>query len=282
MRVTSVEMYSATFEEPINFSLRDLDPLSRYQVRTIIGLDAEELVPKFYGRGYTYGEKFYDFGMKPRDIVARIVLNPDYRLNESPSDIRDDLYRAISADRSGRVVLHFKSGGTVVSRIFGFITKFEVPYFTKLPEVQITIRCDDPLFRGINPVVFEAADLPTDTTLMIPDSLSTAPHGFTMHLTFTNPVPSLTIRDTPADSEWQFKVTPSGGFLTGDILFFSSEFSNKFLYISRGATHIDLIDKIEPTSIWPLIFPGRNDFFFVEALSFDWSSIEYYAAYWGV
>lgn len=282
MRVTSVDLYTAKLEEPITFSLENSNESDQYIVRTMLGLDAEDIVPKFYGQGLNTAPKFYDFGTKPRDIVIRIVLNPRFNLDESYSDVRDDLYRAISADRTGKIVLHFKSGATTVSRIFGFITKFEVPYFVKLPEVQITVTCDDPMFRGINPVRFEPDELPSVNPILIPDSLSTAPHGFCFEAVFTATSPSFTIQDVETNPEWKFKVTPSGGFLVGDQLYFSSEFSNKYLYIVRSATTIQLMDKIEPTSIWPILFPGRNFFHFVDIAKIDWDVLEYYASYWGV
>ena len=215
MRVTSVDMYSATLEQPISFSLRNPGPLARYQVRAIMGLDAEEIIPKFYGVGLINTPKYYEFSLKPRDVVIRIVLNADYKTDETPSDIRDELYRAISSDKTGNIVLHFKSGGTVVSRIFGFITKFEVPYFAKLPEVQITGRCNDPMFRGVNPVRYEGLELPSANPVLLPDSLSTSPHGFTMQVTFKASTPSFTIQDVQSNPEWKFKVIPTGGFSVG-------------------------------------------------------------------
>jgi hypothetical protein len=282
MRVTAVEMYSANFEEAINFSLRDSDADSRYMVRTIIGLDAEEIIPKFYGFGLNTKPKYYDFSMKPRDVIIRAVLNPQFRVDETYSDIRDELYRAISANRTGQVVLHFKSGGSLMSRIFGMITKFEVPYFTKLPEVQLTIHCLDPMFRAINPVILAPADLGTVNPIKVPDSVSTAPHGFTMQLTFNATSASFTIQDVATNPEWKFVVTPLGGFLSGDVLYFSSEHSDKYIYMIRSGVTTQLADRVSPTSIWPVIFPGPNTFHFVDLAKFNWNTLQFYAAYWGV
>jgi hypothetical protein len=283
MRVTSVEMYSAAYEEAISFSLLGGEPNAEYQIRTILGLDADDLVPKFYGWSLSGTNKYYDFTLKPRDIVMRIILVPRFRIDESYSDVRDHLYRVISANRTGVVVLHFKSGATLVSRIFGSIIKFEATHFTNLPEVQLTIRCNDPMFRAINPVVFEPVELATVNPVLIPDSISTAPHGFTMQLTFDAAAASFTIQDLITSPEWKFKVIPDGGFLSGDVLYFSSEHSNKYIYYIRGgSTIVHLGDKIESGSIWPMLFPGQNEFQFLDISSFNWNSVEYYAAYWGV
>lgn len=282
MRVTTVALYSEVNTEPINFSLRDNDPSAQYNVRSIIGLDAEDITRRFYGWGANTNKKFYDYNLKPRDIVMRIVLKPRFELDESYSDIRDELYRTISPDRGGIVTLHFKSGGTTVSRISGYINKFEVAYFNKLPEVQITIHCDDPIFRAINPVSMDVDEIGIVNPIKVPDSLSTAPHGLVMVGTFDATSPSFVIQDTPSDPEWTFTITPSGGFLVGDELHISTEFSNRYVYMIRSSTVIQLIDKIAPNSVWPTIFPGSNEFHFVDLDDIDWESFEFYAAYWGV
>jgi hypothetical protein len=182
------------------------------------------------------------------------------------------------------VTLFFKAGATLVSRIMGSIVKFEAVHFTNLPEVQVTIRCNDPMFRAINPVVFETDDLPEiSSAVRVPDSLSTAPHGFSMQATFTNDVAFFAINDIGENPQWYFNIIPEGfGFLTGDILYFSSEHSNKYLYIIRDADRIDLVDKIESGSMWPIIFPGQNEFYFEEFSYVTLDLIQYYPSYWGV
>jgi len=281
MRVTDIGLYTNEMEI-INFSLSGVSATDQYMVREIIGLDSEELVPRFYGFGLQSKPKFYDFVMKARLIVMRVVLNPRFNLDETYSDIRDTIYKAISAVRTGQVVLHFNSGGSTVARIFGFITKMEVNHFSALPEVQITIRCDDPMFRAINPVYYTADELRSTNPIIVPDSLSTAPHGIQIEMTCKTACPSFTIQDEEFNPEWMFKITPDGGFLAGDILHLSSESASKQLYITRGQTDIYLVDKLSQSSIWPIIFPGATTFHFVDLANFDWNSLVYYAAYWGV
>lgn len=282
MRVTNVSLFAGKIEA-ISFSLSKSDPSAQYMVRDMIGLDTDELIPRFYGFGLQTSPKYYDFKLKPRLIVIRIVLNPRFNIDESYSDVRDTLYRAISAARTGLVTLQFNSGGTTVAQIMGFITKFEVPYFTPLPEVQITVRCDDPMFRAINPVVYKPADLKTVNPIIIADSLSTAPHGIKFQLTFKAASPALTIQDAATNPEWVFKVMPSGGFLAGDVVYFTSEYtSNKQLYMVRAGVTTYLVDKIQSNSIWPIVFPGGSTFYFLEIANFDWNTLEYHAAYWGV
>lgn len=282
MRVTGVDLYSANLEEAISFSLLGADRKSEYEVRTILGLDSEEIIPKYYASNINGTKKFYNFGMKPREIVLRIVLRPRFELDESYADVRDRLYRAISANRTGLVTLQFRAGGTTIAWIAGSIIRFEASHFTQLPEVQLTIRCNDPMLKGLAPVVWEDTELTSSNPVLIPDSLSTAPHGFYMEATFTGNVASFTIQDLENDPEWKFKITPSGGFLTNDKLYFSSEYSNKFIYIVRSGNAIHLSDKIDAASVWPILFPGQNEFHFENLASVDLDLIRFYPSYWGV
>lgn len=281
MRLTQISMFSNDIEI-ITFSLVTENPSSQYIVRNIAGLDAEEIIPRFYGFGLQSGNRFYDFSLKARDIVMRIVLNPRFRIDESYSEIRDYLYKAISSNRVGLITLYMYSGATVVAQIQGFIMKFEAVYFTDLPEVQMTIRCDDPMFRAINAVKFDPEELGTLQSVLIPDSLSTAPHGFTMGVKCKVASDQYSIQNAPVAPEWRFNVLPDGGFLVGDELYLSSEYNNRYVYLVRAGEPLYLMDKIELNSIWPMIFPGATQFYFGERAAFDWLGLAYNAAYWGV
>jgi len=286
MRVTSIALYSDTTEEPITFGLGDADRSTQYVVRAITGLDAEEIIPKFYASGLETGPKYYDFGLKPRDIVMRIVLEPRFQVNESIADARDELYRLISPSRTGLITIQFLSGGTTVAHAKGHVVKFEAVHFAAKPEVQLTIRCDDPMLKAINPVLLGPGELSQSNPVIIPDSISTAPHGFHMHVVFTQSSLTFTIQDKNADPEWLFQLVPNGGFLVGDELHISSDFAENHLYIDRGGSIIHLVDRLQPGSVWPIVFPGANYFYILEVSDgvflFDWIDFEYYPAYWGV
>lgn len=281
MKVTSVSLYSNELES-LRFDLNNVSSKSPYLIRAIVGLDAEELIPKFYGFGLNTNQKFYDMNLSPRDIVLRIVLNPRFNLDESYSSIRDSIYKTISATRTGEIKLQFHSGASNIAEISGFINKLEVPYFSKTPELQLTIRCNDPMFRSVSPVRMEGIDLPNDNHLIFEDVWSTAPHGFTMQLTFTQTLATFTIQDKDTLPEWKFKIIPATSFLAGDILNFSSLTSNKYVSRTRSGVVLNLMDKVEPTSVWPIAFPGINEINFNDFASFDWNFIQFNATFWGV
>lgn len=282
MRITGVEL-SSDNANIFTFGTSQVPSNDKYLIKTIVGLDADELNRKFYGFGAQSNSKFYRYGLTKREIVLRVVLNPNYSINESFSEIRDDLYRTISSSRTGLINLLFTGGGSALATISGYITKFEVPYFSKVPEIQITIQCPDPMLRGYSPVKYTQGEINSQNPLIVPDSSSTAPHGFSFSVEFLSAKTDFLIKDDDAFPEWSFRVIPSGGFSVGDTLFMSSEYGDKKLYIKNNIGQItSLMDRIEPGSLWPIIFPGTNEFYIQDIGSLDWLNLSYYPAYWGI
>lgn len=280
MKLTHIDLYSGE-DEIGSFALRDSSLQNRYILRNATGLDADEIVSKYYGSGLVSKAKFFNLSLRPRDIVLSIVLNPQYTFNESFSELRDELYRTIASSRTGLVTLYFKYAGTTAATISGHVTKFESSYFTGNPEVTITIRCDDPVFRAPNPVRINVNATLTNPMVVVADSRSSAPHGFGIQVTFTAAASAFEIQDKATSPDWVFSVAPSGGFLVGDEFYMSNE-STKQLYIQRGATKINLMDKVAVGSVWPILFPGSNTLYYVRNTSILWHQLEFYPSHWGV
>lgn len=296
MNISSIELYSLTSTEGLEFVFSPDEASAKYQIRGIVGLDAPEITPKYYAQSkvYTPGmslgvvepqqAKFYDLGLKPRTIAIRVTLNPNWENFEDYGIIRDELYKIIASSRSGKISLNLKDQGSAVARVDGFVTKFEVDHMTKLPEATITIQCDDPMLRGLTTVYYGGS--PSDPIFTgtdrfnIPDGISTAPHGFTMEIAVNVDSPTLTIQDDPADPSWVFQST--NAFLAGEIVYFSSEASNKYFYRVNFGTPKHLVDTLSPDSHWPVIFPGNNEFYLLESDKFGITSVRFYPAFWGV
>jgi hypothetical protein len=243
-----------------------------------VGLDAEEIVARYYGSGGS--SKFYNLSLQKRTLVIRISLNPRFGQNETFSTLRDAIYKLVASSRTGLLDVKFKNDTTVVASISGFVTKLEAGLFNKEQEVQITIECTEPMLKAPTRTNIDITGLVPSLT-QIDDTQSTAPHGFVFDLHFSAAKASLVIED-PDDSSWSFEVIPVGGFLTDDILHFSSELNNKELYITRGGNTIHLADVITPGSIWPILFPGTNKLALSTSTNIDWDLIAHYLTYWGV
>lgn len=281
MRITGIEL-SSDNANVFSFGLSKVSQTDKYLMKASVGLDADEIIRKFYGFGKASKPKFFNFSLPSREIVFRVGLNPNYKINESVSEIRDEFYRSISASRTGLINVLFTASGGIVARLSGYITKFEVPLHQEEPELQVTIQCEDPMLRGFSPVELDSSQIGASNPIFIFDSMSTAPHGLTLEVEFTDAVPQFTIQEKETNPEWEFEVIPDGGFLTGDILHLSSEYDAKQLYLDRSGSITQLMDRISPGSIWPIVFPKANEFHFPELADFDWVSLRYYPAYWGV
>lgn len=276
MRVTSIELHAENSSNQCVLSYRDPGATNPYLAKSITGLDADDIVPRFYGSSAS-NAKYYNLSLQKRDVIFHMTLNPRYAQFESHSALRDELYRLISSSRTGVISVEFKDGPTVVAVISGFVSKLETDHFDKEPSVKLTVSCDDPMLRAVAPTVVPVFGLDPENTV-ITDNLSTAPHGVSFSVIFDEAQPSFTMTD--ADEEWFFSVSPVGGFLEGDVLHLSSDFNNKQLYVIRDAVTTHLADVLSAESIWPIIFPGVNTF--VCSPGFTWNSITYYPTYWGV
>lgn len=279
MKLTSVEFLPANSDLNCVLSFRDPGRGNPYNVKTIVGLDADDITPRFYGPG---NAPFYDLSIEKRVLVARIVLNPRPGLNESYSSLRDNLYKIISSSRTGLVQILFKNGTDIIASVSGFVTKMEAAHFEKEQQVQISFSCPDPMLRAPVPVSIPIGGL-NPALLQLTDDLSTAPHGFAFALHMVNNLADLAI-SLSGDTSWSFNVIPAGGFLYDDMLYFSSEYNNKYLYIIRPGVvdPIYLADKIVAGSVWPVMFPGENPFVFTHPTDVVFQSITYYPTYWGV
>lgn len=282
MRVTSIDVHASNSEKALSLSFRDPTSTSLYIAKAILGLDAEEIMAKFSSVGPWSSTKFYEMLLTKRNIVLQVALNPNASRKQSYSSLRDDLYRIISASRSGAIELRFKDGDRVVAAVSGFVEKVESPQFERSPEAHVTIKCADPMLKGLEQVNEDVSVFTPDLATLIDDE-STAPHGFRFGMMFSDKTVEFAIQDGE-DPTWIFEVNLTGSplinFKPGDELHFSSEHNNRYLFLVRNFDVIHLVDRVVPTSIWPIMFPGPNLFTCTDAAAWDY--LTYYPTYWGV
>jgi hypothetical protein len=255
MKITGIEIHPDGSSDVAVLSFKDPRNLNPYNVKAITGLDAD-----------TIGQ---------RTIAIRIGLNPSYR---TYSSLRDALYKTIAASRSGQVQLRFMDGTNAVAAISGSVSKMEATLFEKVPDVTLTIQCNEGIIRGLESVSMATSGVSLDN-INISDLESTAPHGFKFQLGVLGDVSSITITAL-GDPTGDFTI--ARGFYANDEIYFSSETNNKYLYLKRGESIMHLGDAILPNSAWPIIFPGNNTFSFTNFVLLRIDSISYFRAYWGV
>lgn len=258
MKLTSIEIHTTNFAEPIVLSFRDPQSKLPFIIQNITGLDPESL--------------------STRVIAMQIGLNPTYR---RPSVLRDTVYKTISASRSGLVTLHFKNGATLVATTEGYITKVENDVFSKSQSVTVTLQCDDALIRGVDRIFTDLDEGRINlSNVRVLDSTSSAPHGMVCKFTVKNVIPSVQISSL-TDPGWVYNLSPVGGFLVGDVITFSSEVL-KYINMIRAGVETQLADAIDGGAVWPVIYPGPNSFEFSNPTKLTLNELSYLPAYWGV
>lgn len=280
MKLTGVELDPGGLANTMVLSFRDPRRLQHYNVKKITGLDAEDIISRFYAAPGNSQAKYYNLSLQNREIGITVELNPDFT-TKSYSDLRDDMYKMIASSRTGLIEVKFKNGLDTVAVISGHISKLETDLFEKNQEVTLNLDCSagETLLKAPTEINVDLEGVTPDSTLIL-DELSTAPHGFEFNIAFLGPQASFRIEEDN-DSSIFFEVTPVGGFLEDDILSFSSEPNDKRAVLIRGVTDIHLADVIT-RSAWPILRPGPNVFVCSNPANLEWVSISHRPTYWGV
>lgn len=293
MKVNRIALWTAD-KEVVDFPFSPRTDRQAYTAREVIGLDANEIVPKFYGRNANTRARYYLPTIGKREIVIKISLNAKLDVWETYSGLRDVLYKGIASTQDGKMELRFMAGPSVIAKLDGFVTKFEAPLSSAVPDVTMTISCDDGILRSMEPIIKDNYDNSAigQLKLIIADNDSTAPHGLTFEVQFTDtvvtPFFSIQNKSEPAP-DWFFRIAPGiiaggpNGFANGDRLFFTNEGAEKSVFMIRGSTTYYLADRIVAGSIWPVVYPGTNTWVINRSTgTYQWNAISYRTAYWGV
>lgn len=293
MKVTSIEFrtheYDGLEKSHFTVSLDQVSPSHSYILKSAVGLDPDEILNLFYGNvsvsksRYTPAERFYDMKPAPKTVSFRIKLDPNYNEGETPSSLRDALYKMIAYHRGGKIRMWFYDGETAEVELVGFVTRFESNLFTNDPEVQITLKCIDPFFRGIERVVLLGGMDPV--LIEINDDPSTAPHGLDVNIEIVGDTDRITFKGIAGEETADFRIDHD--FINGDKVYLRTDPLDRQVYLTKPPFHIlpevYLMDKVVLGSVWPMMFPDQNRF---QVTSNDGTVevevLAYTKTYWGI
>lgn len=283
--------------EVLSLNVTDASETDPFILKASDGLDADEIDPLYYGRTSTKSlETPFDF-FRPtllnRTVVLRMGLNPNFSAGERPGDLRDIIYRAISSNRASEVEVRIYDNDFAWGKLVGRITKVEAPLGTQSPETQITISCrKEKMVRGVWRKIVDPTSL-AKAPLIISDNMSTAPHGFSVQFIFSADTQEFVISNKARYPDWEFRLVPEYlpdgqfGFKTGDRVTVDSENQTAQLFrpYTGGAYIWGLADRIVPGSIWPVMFPGTNQYYPDDGnnqANWYYGSFNYVESYWGI
>lgn len=306
MNITEIQICSPvtdTFRYThARLALRNPNMEQPFILKASTGLDADEILSVY--NGSPVGPKYFKMGPKKRTVVLLIKTNPQYGsylgfdtqpLNTA-GDLRDVLYKAISWGNEGELELRFMTDSDYTASLFGFVTKVEASTFSPETEMQLTIECDYPFLRSTEDV-YPVTELGL-VYAGLDDFFSTAPHGWKCQFKFTEDCNSFSMHEVnqKLKKALNYSFHINYAFKTNDLLHFSSEDEDKYLFVEKGSptsvlrgykpnmskvTH--LTDKIQINSVWPLMRPGKNSFKLSrESTGIILYNLTYRPTYWGI
>jgi hypothetical protein len=278
MKINNIALY-ANNRELAKFSFADPKGTEPYVATQVVGLDADSITPRFYGSNLSDTTPFYSPLPGLREVSFRIVLNPNFFKGEDHSILRDNLYRAISTNRTGKVQMQLRYGRSTVAAVDGSVVKFDTDHFAPIPAVNLSIRCDRPYFYSLEERIIDVTTLVAERPFSIQDTYSTAQHGFRLRLLMEEDHGSFEIRDPKGD--WAFRVS-GADIKSGDILYLSTISKERALYVERSGEQIYMMEFVEQDSVWPEVFPGLNTYQINGLPNHKMLSLTYYDTYWGV
>lgn len=270
-------------------------------LKAATGLDADEILSVY--NGSPVGPKYFKMGPKKRTVVLLIKTNPQYggylgydtQAVDTAGDLRDILYKAISWSNEGELELKFMTGENYTASLFGFVTKVEASTFAPETEFQLTIECGFPFIRSTE-YVYPITELGKAYT-GFDDFYSTAPHGWQCQFKFIGHHEdffSIFEVNKKLRKALNYTFRIDYRFVTDDLLHFSSEEGNKFLFVEKGSPDpvphdykprmsrvVHLTDKIANNSVWPLMRTGLNSFD-VSTTAVILHNLRFKPTYWGI
>lgn len=233
--LTHVDLY--TNSRTMTLSLNAEDPNQKYIIKDITGLGPVPAAIMSSNYGAEDGDVYNNSRLGSRNIVMILGYRPDYRNNESVSELRQSLYNLLPP--KGRLTLRFMDDRKKTVEIKGYVETHEPVLFSAEPQVQISIFCPNALFYELAPAVINSFV----GSYVDPSRASSADTGFTFEL-FVNTGIDQFILGNFVEQNIIYK-TP---MLPGDIIKISTEPGARGVWRTTGnpsTTKSDLLSMIQ-------------------------------------
>lgn len=213
-------------------------------------------------------------GRRPlsRELVFKVGLNPNYKNLETAATLRDRLYGMLTPEtENDDIPIEFLFKEILVAKTSGNVSKIEPVYFTKDPEVQITMECTWPYLVAPYPTLLVPKTFDTFSV----QNVGNAPSGIEMKVVFTAPVTNWTITHGTKVMKFNYP------FLANDTLYINTQPGSRAVTLTRNAQDTDLIFAVAPGSKW-IMLHGGNNVFTLSDNHYTWRFVQYTPQYLGV
>lgn len=269
-------------DAPIELRKESLDPSAKFFLKDISGLEPPPVDVSVFPTVNATG--IYE-GSRPqtREIVIKIGLRPNWRIGETPDDLRALLYSLYPNGNGDPSYLKLRttSPANTVAQAAVYPKNITPVYMTKDPEVQLVLACLDSYLQD-NSATMLTEHPGTHILLDVPET-ETAPVGFRMGVQFTADVSNFKLTSNSDPTKF---ILVNRAFNSTDKLIIDTRQGLK--KIERTQDSIVPIVRnnlgfLSDDSTWLWIEKGSTGFY-TNTLFFNWlpSECYYVKRYWGV
>lgn len=220
-----------------------------------------------------------------RQLIFRIVLNPNYASGQKPRDLRSPFYGLVTPEFNSKgplVEVIFSKEGVDQFRTSGYVKNLEIAPFNKEPELQLTMICTDPYLHATS---LYSHDTFSSTSPMTITNYGSAPTGFLAK--FNIIANTQTFDLLSGQVGWGPHLRLDAGtetFLAGDEIHIDTNPESRFVGHMRSSSYLQTYEVVKTeTSGWPILVGGDNTLSWeVGSDKFTWISLEYVPKYWGI
>jgi hypothetical protein len=220
-----------------------------------------------------------------RELIFRVILNPDFTEGERVRLLRAPFYGLITpewSDQGPLVEVIFSHEGTDQFWTRGYVKTLELAPFNKEPELQLTILCSDPYLHALS--TYSASGLSSTSPITV-ENVGSAPTGFLAKFAVDASMTEFNLRSGAAG--WGPELYLQSGaqtFLAGDEIHINTDPPDRFVGHMRGGSYLQTYQLVTAgTTGWPTLEGGNNTLSWdMSAGNFSWISLQYEPKYWGI
>lgn len=210
-----------------------------------------------------------------REIVAMVILNPNYSIGQRPADLRTSLYGLLTpGDQEDYVFIEIHRLDGEVWFTQGWVKRMEPTIFEKDPAVQIVISCIGPHLSAANANMGIA---PPDKTAFTVMNTGTAPTGFSFMFTLTSNANPLVLSNALGTRKMHIDYT----FLNGDVVTINTTPGSRSIKRHRNGVSIEVAGYLRSGSEWLMLRGGPNQFT-MSTVNYNWTKFGHSPQHWGV
>jgi hypothetical protein len=233
-------------------------------VKGIDGLDPPAIDNQF-GDKLFEGSEYQGSRPQNREITVLLGLEPNYKLGQTYSSIRGQLYGLLTPKYGYPVTFGLLDDAQqVVASVPGYIKSMNTSPFSKNMDIQLVLTCMSPYLNGPEYSVPNPTIQPVNPLIF--DNPGNAPSGFKMQIQISddyNEFGADSITISKASFGDILKFTPPSHINPGDILTINTEHGKKQATNIRGGVEfgdtLNMLPYMSTSSEWFQLHGGINN-----------------------